>query len=988
MNKDLIWYNSIFSPPESTKIFESLPKALGKIVSQYPDSPAVISEGEVFTFRDLTSRIAGLSDEINEFRHYSGPVALVQKIGLDSIAAWFACSLSGKPFLLLEPDNPPARLIELVKSSGCTLALVDHSTSHIFKDSPEIIQLVSDGRLGTLIQDNGLLAEDPAMIFPTSGSTGNPKLITYATITIQVKVQASIKLMGIPEGERVMIAGSHSNYGFLHHALVFLLSGNAVCLGDVKSLGFDSILHAITHLGVRHVRFTPSLFRKLVEVPKALKVLKLLDAVRFSGEPLLENDLKLAQSVLKPDCLIQNVYGSTESALFIWNSSVDNPNDAASTVPIGRIYPLSSYAIRPIENDQNNSKGELLVRSRFHALGDFNGGIIDRERFPLLEGSTDERIYATGDIVQQLPNGNLIHLGRLGRMVKIRGHRVYLSEVEQQLRTIPGVSEAVVVERIEQDNTVIYGFITTEYVSIKSEAIRIYLSSRLPDFMIPKRIEALSQIPLMAGGKVDYQALLALISMPESIEYLKEFKTEDEHLIQIWDSLLWEGAHKHSLDFFSLGGDSLSFMILLTELEQKFGISLAFEELRHKCTFNNISLILGVDLPDKQPMIKYKSIQVELVWPCLGYSKGTALAMPGYGGSSHAYPFHKAGFFQDHDIWVVETPMDKSNMLHENSWWIVAREIVQGIQEGIIPAPRVVFGFSFGGGLAWLVGRLLAGSRFAPKFIIMLDAPPLHRRWGLRHISFNSALKKESNIELPMVLHIRRSPLGKGDIYKGYKQEWSHNDNIQCLIDLPTVNHIDMAHLELLTHVKDNVVAFLNSEKTDFKWMSVMPPSNLLGSHIFYALNGSQDSLKKVMDELAKGADLFRQDYIVDIAILMHTINDKNKSEELIQIAVKKFPDSGTVHFLNRRVRRNFNMLFLGDIPKIYPLSIFSVENQLSSSMDVMTRPKPRAIRLICLAFDVASALLASRYVRWQHLVLLSLRRRQKDGRLRSSEPQ
>lgn len=976
MDNNFIWQKSIFAPPESKKINESLPKALAEVVSQWPDAPAVISEGKIYSFRDLACRVAGLSDEINELGHHPGPIALIQKVGLDAIAAWFACSLSGRPFLLLEPDHPPARLAELIKSSGCALVLVDHSTSHILPNSPEVIQIISKGSLGILLQDRGLLAQDPAIIFPTSGSTGNPKLITYATITIQVKVQSSIQLMRVPQGARVLIAGSHSNYGFLHHALVFLLSGSTVCLADVKASGFDAILNAITDLDVRHVRFTPSLFRKLAILSKAQNALKLLDAVRFSGEPLLENDLKLAQSVLNPDCPIQNVYGSTESTLFIWSSSDNNSLDANPTVPIGRIYPLSSYAIRPIEGaDEDNSKGELLIRSKFHAIGDFKDGIIDKERFPLLKGSTDERIYATGDIVHQLPNGNLIHLGRLGRIVKIRGNRVFLTEVEQQLRTIPGVTGAAIVDRVEQDNVVLYGFITTDSIVITSEDLRSQLSARLPDFMIPRRIETIVQIPLMAGGKVDYQALVTLISTSNSFANLEAPKADYTRLIQVWDSILWKGAHNYHSDFFALGGDSLSFMILLAEVEENFGKRLRPEELGTKCTLQNLAALLGTDRPASHQIIKYKSLQARLLWPSLGSSKGIALAMPGYGGLSNAYPFYRAGFFQDYDIWVVEFPVEDGNMLQANRWWRAALEIVQSIQEGIIPAPRVVFGFSFGGGLAWLIGRLLAVSPLCPEFVVMVDAPPLHRRRRLRNRPLKKVLKSVSNVEMPPVLHIRRSPQGNGDVLRGNEQEWNQNDNIRKLVDLPTVDHKDMINWEMLLLAKDAVIAFLNTKENSFQWGSVISPPNLLGCHIFYAYHGNHNSLNKVIDELTNDVKKFSQDCLVHIAILIYINNDINKSDELIRFVHKNCSDSGIVHFLNRRMRRNANLLFSEDIPKIYPLSIVSVENKFASVKKIIVNPKPRPIRLLCLAYDVGSALLASRCIRWKHLVLSYTRR-------------
>jgi acyl-CoA synthetase (AMP-forming)/AMP-acid ligase II len=136
--------------------------------------------------------------------------------------------------------------------------------------------------------------------------------------------------------------------------------------------------------------------------------------LQFSGEPLLH-----------PDGVVQNVYGSTESALFIGQCA--GPRGAPP--------------------------------SAFHALWDFNAGRVDAERFTPCADHPTERLYATGDFVGRLPDGHLVHLGRSGRLVKIRGRRVLLAEVEQHLQAMPGVNATAVVERPEREGAVLYGFV-------------------------------------------------------------------------------------------------------------------------------------------------------------------------------------------------------------------------------------------------------------------------------------------------------------------------------------------------------------------------------------------------------------------------------------------------------------------------------------------------------------------------------------------------
>lgn len=963
MSKNLIWHKSTFSPPKSEKIFETLPNSLAKITSLWPNSTAILCDGKKYSFHDLACRAAGLAAEINDVANTPGPVALIQSVGFDAVAAWFACSLAGRPFVLLEPDHPPARLIEIIENAGCALVLGDHKTSQTLLNLLKVNLLISDGRKGMLLQDQGLRAYEPTMIFPTSGSTGNPKLITYSATTLLVKVQSSIQLMQVPIGARVLIAGSHGNYGFLHHALVFLLAGGSISLIDVKAGGFAAVLHAINYLGSRHIRFTPSMFRKIATLPQAHEALRLLDGVRFSGEPLLANDLKLALSVLKLECLIQNVYGSTESALFIWSSSNEKITGTEFTVPIGQIYPIASYAIQPIE-DGDDSTGELLICSSFHALGDFIEGVVNQERFPLLNDSTDDRIYATGDIVRRLPDGNLIHLGRSGRMVKVRGHRVFLTEVENHLRTFPGVTAAALVERLEKDETVLYGFITNDLNNITADSAHIWLAKYLPDFMIPRSIITVAEIPLLPGGKVDYISLLTQIP---TFNNETNFETSEggqyTRLIQLWDSILWVGAHKHDTDFLALGGDSISLMMLSVEVERIFGKSIPLEEFRTNSTLRHLAEILDIEKV-RLDIDQHERLRARLFLPSSQLSKGIALAMPGFGGKAVAIPFRRANLFLDHDLWVVDFSINEGNMLKYNRLWKATVEIVESIRDGLIPQPRVIFGYSFGGGLAWLVSRLLAGTPQCPKFVVMVDAPALHHLKSIRNRTLTKALNLVSHIQPPPSLHIRRAPQSNVGIGGGSINAWDSSDNIQMLVDLPTVNHFEMVRWDILALAAEAVTSFLDYKRTSNPWKPTLKAPEILGVQIYQAINGNQTSLKILMDKFTKDPELFSFDDLLALFFVMHHKKENKKAKEFIDYIIKKWPKSRIALYLNRRMRRNSNMLLSEKIPSIYPIGIASFEISLAKSHNIVDHHKSRPIRLLCLAFDVFSAYLDAIWVR------------------------
>lgn len=857
MHENLVWHETPFAKPDADRVHEALPLALARTCQLWPERTAVLHEARRFSFQDLACRAAGLAQEIQASCAAPGPVALLQSVGFDAVAAWFACAIAGRPFLLLEPGQPPHRLLELIESAACTLLVCDALTLASLPSGLAVRTMISDGRSSHLNLDEVLGADEPAMIFPTSGSTGSPKLVTYSAATLQAKVQASIALMQVPLGARVLIAGSHGNYGFLHHAMVFLLSGGTVCLADIKKWGFSALSDAVLRLEARHVRFTPSMFRNFATLPDAKDVLSCLDAVRFSGEPLLMSDIELARKILNPNCLIQNVYGSTESALFIYHC--DDTDPVGATVPMGQIYPFSCYALRPIDESSTDiDTGELLIRSYYQALGDWKPDAIESERFPPFAPGSPERLYATGDLVRRLPDGQLLHLGRIGRMAKIRGQRVYLSEVENNLRSIPGVTGAAVIEDQRSSSSLLYGFITRNEAF--NEDPRKWLAHRLPDFMIPAGIEVIKTIPLLAGGKVDYKALTTRIPRHEAIDHNDnhEDKNGYEQLCHLWDVVLWPGAHQHPSDFVALGGDSLKLMQLMLHVEKSFNKSFSADEFLVDASLYNLARLIGIE-NQSHANEKHMGLRFRLAWPSSTPSKGVALAVPGWGGSAIAVPFARAGLFSGHDLWAADISLPRGNILQGNSWWKTAIEIADQIKAGALPRPRIIFGYSAGGSVAWLVGRLLAASGCAPEYVLMSDSSPLHRLRAYGHRDLHRLLATSPPERMPSVIHVRRTYLAQLAIGAGNAYAWMPEDNLQFTCDIPTIDHYEMSRSEVLALAAPAVESYLRRIPPASRQATSSSTPQTVGAEIYRMLHqkapGNIDQLNKLVKHpgLGKG---------------------------------------------------------------------------------------------------------------------------------------
>lgn len=120
------------------------------------------------------------------------------------------------------------------------------------------------------------------------------------------------------------------------------------------------------------------------------------------------------------------------------------------------------------------------------------------------------RLYRTGDYAS-IHKGVMHYEGRTDSQVKIRGHRVDLTEIEKNLIEIDGVEKGVVLcYHAGQMDQAILAFASIKSLSSLHELqIEKILRDKLPEYMTPQAI-ILDHIPLLVNGKVDRQTLLKM----------------------------------------------------------------------------------------------------------------------------------------------------------------------------------------------------------------------------------------------------------------------------------------------------------------------------------------------------------------------------------------------------------------------------------------------------------------------------------------------
>jgi acyl-coenzyme A synthetase/AMP-(fatty) acid ligase len=258
---------------------------------------------------------------------------------------------------------------------------------------------------------------------------------------------------------------------------------------------------------------TPSILSLLVQFGRLTeKDLSSVRLVLFAGEVFPVVHLRALQRQV-PHPRYVNLYGPTETNVCTWYEiPPDIPDDRVEPYPIGSVCEhLQGLVVDADGNPaQPGQEGELCIAGANVMQGYW--GLPEQTASGFLGVGDGPRWYRTGDLVVEEPKGVYRYVGRRDRMVKRRGYRVELGEIETCLYRHPTIQEVAVVAVSDEATGVrLQAHVTTadgqrpSIIDLKS-----FCAERLPLYMVPDRFMFHQSLPKTSTDKIDYQALQGL----------------------------------------------------------------------------------------------------------------------------------------------------------------------------------------------------------------------------------------------------------------------------------------------------------------------------------------------------------------------------------------------------------------------------------------------------------------------------------------------
>lgn len=340
---------------------------------------------------------------------------------------------------------------------------------------------------------------DIAYVLYTSGSTGKPKGVSISHRNALAFIEwASAALQATEQDRFANHAPFHFDLSVLDLYVAFRVGASTHLIPDGLSYVPQQLVAFLLQENITIWYSVPSVLMLMMEQGKLLEIAALpVRAILFAGEPFPIKHLRRLYQRW-PEVRFLNLYGPTETNVCTYYEVTHLADDWQKPVPIGKA--CSGDTVWAQKDDgshaQAGEEGVLMVAGPTVMVGYWGQAV------------HGDRPYSTGDLVRLLDDGNFVYLGRRDQMVKVRGYRIEIGDIEAALEEHPTIHEAAVIVAGTGLHARLLAFIVPAGAEVPSLLeMKRHCAERLPRYMIIDAIQAVHVLPRTRNGKIDRQVL-------------------------------------------------------------------------------------------------------------------------------------------------------------------------------------------------------------------------------------------------------------------------------------------------------------------------------------------------------------------------------------------------------------------------------------------------------------------------------------------------
>ncbi|MBW4592038.1 MAG: amino acid adenylation domain-containing protein [Brasilonema angustatum HA4187-MV1] len=582
-------------------------------VAKNPQALAVVCDNQQLTYQELNQQANKIAHHLQRLGVKQDiPVGIcverssktLPKASLAAMIAILGTLKAGGVCVPLDPHYPPERLAFMLQDSQTPIVLTQsrwrallegNTTRHLIMldDDADVISQESETNPQIEVTTDNL-----AYLIYTSGSTGTPKgtIVPHRSLTNLVAHHQAKMATGVGV---LQFASLSFDVSYHEISVAWGFGGTLYLIPECDRKDLDKLIQLLANNPIGKVFLPVTLWQQLAEIyGEQVHLFNNIREAIACGE-----QLQITQPMIKlfkrlPNCTLYNFYGPTEADLVTAYTFSKNPDEWPIYPPIGKpavnvqVY-LLDRNLQPVPIGVSGElyvSGDGLARGYLHRPDLTNQKFLPNPFHSALSNATcnksgtppnavaPQHLYKTGDLAQYLPDGNIQFLGRIDDLVKVRGFRVELGEVEAVLSKHLQINQAVakVFGESAREKYLVAYFVPILGETIKVEQLRTFLSDQLPDYMMPSAFVEMESFPLTPNGKVNRRALPEPSnSRPELSQTYVEPRTPTEEILAgIWRDVL--GLQKVGIydNFFDLGGHSLLATQVIALTRKAFGIEL------------------------------------------------------------------------------------------------------------------------------------------------------------------------------------------------------------------------------------------------------------------------------------------------------------------------------------------------------------------------------------------------------------------------------